>query len=154
MAGLIFGLIGFGEIAEDLLRVARNQLPLRTRPAATSSSSRSTTSRFANLATGPGRAASQAQLVDRLTAAGAKRIFFDINFSYPSNPIDDQAFADAIERSGRVTLLDRARGSGVRGHTASIPTPLPEFAKHAKLGARSVHYNYENAVWQLPYARQ
>ena len=55
LAGLIFGLIGFGEIAEDWLRVARNSLHWHLR-AAISSSSRSTTSRFTRSAIGRGRA--------------------------------------------------------------------------------------------------
>src|SRR3954470_10313411 len=51
-----------------------------------------------------------AKIIDELTAAGAKRIFFDIAFETRSNPVDDGLLAAAIERSGRVTLP-------VRGHS-------------------------------------
>ena len=45
-----------------------------------------------------------AELVDRLTAAGAAVIVFDIVFAEPSNKEDDKRFADAIRRAGNVVL--------------------------------------------------
>src|SRR5256885_13816217 len=46
-----------------------------------------------------------AALVDRLTAAGAKAIVFDVVFNDPSpNPDADRKFAEAIKRNGRVVL--------------------------------------------------
>jgi adenylate cyclase len=45
-----------------------------------------------------------AKLVDRLTAAGAKVIVFDVVFSDPSDPAADNEFARAIKQSGRVVL--------------------------------------------------
>src|SRR6185436_16741312 len=47
-----------------------------------------------------------ARLVDRLTAAGARVIVFDIVFTDPmtNNPGADQQFAEAMKRSGRVIL--------------------------------------------------
>ena len=38
-----------------------------------------------------------AQLIDRLTEAGAKRIFFDIDFSDATDPADDQALRRRLE---------------------------------------------------------
>jgi adenylate cyclase len=45
-----------------------------------------------------------AKLVDRLTAAGAKVIVFDIVFSDPSDSVADNEFARALKESGRVIL--------------------------------------------------
>lgn len=45
-----------------------------------------------------------AELVDRLTAAGAAMVVFDVVFSEPSTDAEDQAFADAIFNSGNVVL--------------------------------------------------
>ena len=45
-----------------------------------------------------------AQLVDRLSAGGAKVIALDLLFSEPSSPAEDRALAEAIRRSGRVVL--------------------------------------------------
>jgi EAL domain-containing protein (putative c-di-GMP-specific phosphodiesterase class I)/CHASE2 domain-containing sensor protein len=44
-------------------------------------------------------------LVDRLRAAGVRSIGFDVDFSSPSNPVDDAAFAAALARSGGNTFL-------------------------------------------------
>jgi EAL domain-containing protein (putative c-di-GMP-specific phosphodiesterase class I)/CHASE2 domain-containing sensor protein len=91
-----------------------------------------------------------AQLVDRLTAAGAKRILFDVTFETRSDPVDDQLLAAAIQRSGRVTLAVRGR-SGPAGSAEESPTPLPMFSRYAQLGSIGVEYDYEHAVWRLPY---
>src|SRR3569833_2898922 len=45
-----------------------------------------------------------AQLIDKLTAAGAKQIYFDIVFETKSNAYDDRLLRDALKRSGKVML--------------------------------------------------
>ena len=120
LAGLIFGLIGFGELAEDYLRIARNSLPRAQGQRRHRRHQDRRPSRFGKSATGPGRGATMAQLVDRLTAAGAKRIFFDINFSYPSIAADDQAFADAIAALGPSDAVRPAPSRDRTGRQADI----------------------------------
>jgi CHASE2 domain-containing sensor protein len=44
------------------------------------------------------------QLLNRLTADGAKAVVFDIVFSDPLEPATDQAFANAMETNGKVVL--------------------------------------------------
>ena len=44
-------------------------------------------------------------LVDRLREAGVRSIGFDVDFSSPSNPVDDAAFAAALARAGGATYL-------------------------------------------------
>lgn len=46
-----------------------------------------------------------ADILEQLVDAGAADILFDINFAFPSDPIGDAAFADALERAGGSTLL-------------------------------------------------
>jgi EAL domain-containing protein (putative c-di-GMP-specific phosphodiesterase class I)/CHASE2 domain-containing sensor protein len=151
IAGLIFGLIGFGEIAEDWLSIGRNSFHMHK------ASGQVVVIRIDNQALRqygnyPWPRRIQAELVDKLTAAGANRILYDINFSYASDPADDQAFADALARSGRVTLLARSK-FGPDNSTSRIDSePLPMFKAQAKLGIGSVHYNYQDAVTELPYA--
>jgi len=90
-----------------------------------------------------------AQLVNQLTKAGAKRIFFDAQFYAATDAADDQAFADAIKQSGRVVL---PIGSSLHaGSTTADQPPLPALAAHAKLATISWEYNYQNAVWKIPY---
>lgn len=151
VAGLIFGLIGFGEVAEDWLRVARNSLHKHKASGdiALIMIDDKSLHEYGNW---PWPRRYDAALVDRLSADGAKGIYFDVNFSFPSNPKDDAAFADSIRRSGRVTLLARSKigpsGSSVR---MDAP-PLPAFARHSGLAVASVPYNYQNAVWKAPFA--
>ena len=148
--GFIFGLIGFGEIAEDWLRIARNDLhPDRASGeiaiVAIDDKSLGEVGRW------PWPRANHAALTDRLTQAGAKRIFFDIIFHGPTDESNDKAFARSIERSGNVYLGVKTR-SGTE-HGAQIDAgPMPDLARSANLGNISVIYNYQNAVWRMPLA--
>ncbi|HUP67775.1 MAG TPA: EAL domain-containing protein [Sphingomicrobium sp.] len=151
LAGLIFGLTGFGEIAEDWLRVARNGFHKHNASGEIVVLTIDDKA-LREIGNWPWARRTDAELVDRLTADGARRIFFDVNFSFVSNLADDRAFAESIERSGRVTLFARPK-SGPTGEVGNDSLlPLPMFAKSANLGAASFYYNYQNAVWQVPYA--
>lgn len=153
VAGLIFGLIGFGEIAEDWLRVTRNSFHMHkaSGQVVVIKFDDASLKKFGNW---PWSRQMQAQLVDKLTAAGTARIFYDINFSYPSDRSDDSAFAEALRRSNRVTLAARFRaGADHSRHDTTVNgEPLAIFLAHAKLATLSVRYNYQNAAWDLPYA--
>ncbi|MBA3525769.1 MAG: EAL domain-containing protein [Sphingomonas sp.] len=92
-----------------------------------------------------------AELVDKLTEAGAERIFFDILFETHSTAEDDNLFASAIKRSGRVVLPVRG-ATGANGLAKSSGQPIPILRDHAELGSITVRYNYQNAVWELPYS--
>jgi len=151
IAGLIFGLIAFGEIAEGTLRIARNSLHWHK------ASSDIVLVKIDNqslrkIGRWPWPRRYHAQLTDRLTEAGAKRIFFDISFFGATNPEDDQALAEALKRSGRVTLAVRTR-SGPNAGTAQLGMPLPELANSAQgLGTISWRYDFQQAVTEIPYA--
>jgi diguanylate cyclase len=149
VAGLIFGLIGFGEYFEDTLRVARNSFHAHNASGqvVVIKVDDESLRQYGNW---PWPRRLQAQLVDRLNAAKVHRVVYDINFSFASTPGDDAAFAAAIERSGRVTLLARSNVGRMSGKRIDSK-PLPQFAANATLGLASVHYNWENAVWHLPY---
>src|SRR3954451_6427589 len=142
VAGLIFGLIAAAEFLEDTLRTTRNNFNQHNASGqiVVIKVDDQALHQYGNW---PWPRRYQADLVDRLSAARANRIFYDINFSFASTPADDRAFADAIERSGRVTLLTRYR-IGPSGGTAVNSLPLPQFSRHARLGVGSVEYNWEN----------
>ena len=152
LAGLIFGLIGFGEIAEDWLRVARNSFHKHNASGDIVILTIDDKS-LPEVGNWPWPRRTDAQLVDRLTAAGAKRIYFDVNFSFVSNPVDDNAFADAIKAQSRVTLFTalekRPNGCGA-GRRRPSATHAP--ATRQPLRPRAFFYNYQNAVWHVPYA--
>src|SRR5262249_14412524 len=87
--------------------------------------------------------------VDRIAAAGAKTIAFDIVFDVPAqNPSDDEAFADAVRRAGNVILAtDQAdvqdRDYGLTQWTD--PIPLLACAA-AGLGVERVPYDPDNVL--------
>ncbi|MGE5564067.1 MAG: EAL domain-containing protein [Bacillota bacterium] len=150
VAGLVFGLIGFGEIAEDWLRVARDNLH-RHKASGEIVLVKIDDASLREVARWPWPRRYHAQLTDQLTRAGASRIFFDIGFFGPTTAADDQRFADALKRSGRVTLAAHTRTGPHRGMQEDN-TPLPMFAANAKIGGISWIYNYQNAVMQVPFA--
>ena len=148
--GFLFGLIGFGEIAEDWLRVARNST--HTHQASgqivlveIDNKSLQQVSRW------PWSRLKHAELTNALTDAGAGRIFYDVVFYGRTTPAEDGAFAEALKRSGRTHLAVRTR-SGTDAGQSIKAEPLPEFTRHAKLANISVNYNYQNAVWRIPFA--
>ena len=150
IVGLIFGLIGFGELPEDLLRASRNSL----HPHKASGDIvfvRIDDHSLREVGRWPWPRRYHAELTDKLSAAGAKRIFFDVTFENQSNPADDALFAKSIEKSGRVTLAIRPR-SGPDRRAQSGSTPLAMLSRHAELSSISVWYNYQNAAWRIPYA--
>jgi diguanylate cyclase (GGDEF)-like protein len=73
-----------------------------------------------------------AQLLERLTAQGARGIALDVILAEPesSDPAADGILADAISRNGRV-VLPVAPEQGPSGHLISESLPLPELAVEA-----------------------
>ena len=151
VAGLIFGLIGFGEIAEDWLRVARNDLH-RHKASGDIVLVLIDDKSLRAVGNWPWPRRQDAALIDRLAESGTKRIFVDINFSFPTTRQDDLALADSIRRADRVTLFARSK-VGTNETTKAIDgRPLPILARHATLALASYQYNYQNAIWKLPWA--
>jgi EAL domain-containing protein (putative c-di-GMP-specific phosphodiesterase class I)/CHASE2 domain-containing sensor protein len=150
IVGVLFGLIGFGEIAEDGLRSARNSLH-PTQASGDIVLIKIDDESLRQLGGWPWPRRNHARLTDALTNANAKRIFLDVSFLGASNPKDDLLLADAIQRSSRVVLAAGTRigpGDGVRQDAL----PLSILQRHAQLATISYRYNYQNAVWKLPYS--
>ncbi len=151
LAGVVFGLIGLGQLPEDYLRIARNSFH-EHRASGDIVVVAIDEPSLRQIGNWPWARRYDGAMINRLTAAGARRVFLDFNFSYPSNPVDDAILADAIERSGNVSLFVRSL-AGDNSSLRAIPErPLPIFTRHAKLALGSVRYNYANAAWKLPYA--
>src|SRR5690242_13744793 len=150
VAGLVATLIVLSGPIEDSLRVARNNFH---RHAASRDIVLVTIDNqsLRDVGRWPWPRRYHARMIDRLTAAGAKRIFFDVTFETRSDSVDDQLLADAIERSGRVTLP--VRGDAIaEGIAQENPRPLELFSRHAQLASIAILYNNQNAVWHLPYS--
>jgi len=152
VASLVFGLIQFGEPAEDLLRVARNSLHVHKASGdivfvAIDDRSLREVGRW------PWPRRQHAHLITKLSEAGAKRTFVDIIINGRSEAADDKLLLKAVERAGNVTLAVSTR-SGLAAE-GSDPDLLPPaiLTKHSELGLINVEYNYQNAVWWLDYSR-
>jgi adenylate cyclase len=93
-----------------------------------------------------------AELIDRLAAAGAVLIVFDIVFAEPSNKEDDKRFANSIQRAGNVVLAaDRVyrESSSIRQWLRL--DPLKQFTDAgAQVGLASVTLDPDLVIRQIP----
>ena len=93
-----------------------------------------------------------AELVDRLAAAGAAVIVFDIVFAEPSTKEDDKRFADSIHRAGNVVLAaDRVyrESSSVKQWLRLEPLKLFTDAG-AQVGLAAVTLDPDLVIRQIP----
>ncbi|HEX6072577.1 MAG TPA: CHASE2 domain-containing protein, partial [Sphingomicrobium sp.] len=151
IAGLIFGLIGFGSLAEDLLRATRNIFHWHNASGdivLVKIDDRS----LRDVGRWPWPRRYHAHLADALTRAGAKRIFFDISFIGPTSSDDDRMFADALQRSNRAVLAVRTRaGPNSTGPRDIASMPILHGIPVATIDWQ---YNYQNAVRRIPYSME
>lgn len=81
-----------------------------------------------------------ALLLDKLRAAGAKNVFFDIAFRAPTN--DDPIFADALRRAGaRATIAASILPDAITDRDIEV-LPAPLLQNSAKLGGTSYTLNF------------
>src|SRR3954464_11487918 len=106
LVALLFGLLDLGQPIEQLLYVARAQVQHKASGGIVivGGDERS----LERIPRRPGPRRAHAALADRLNSLGAARVFFDFDFSLPSQQADDRAFAAALARlNGRGTLALR-----------------------------------------------
>ena len=90
-------------------------------------------------------------LIDRLNAAGASRIFFDVSFATKSNKADDRMFADALKRSNNVYLAAMRVRDPATGERY-FKLPRREYRQHASVVSVAINYTRAVAVRELDYA--
>jgi CHASE2 domain-containing sensor protein len=92
-----------------------------------------------------------AALLDRLLAAGAQRVAFDIDFSSPSTPEADARLERALRAAGkRVALAAHRQIQRGANAPALIETrPLPRFARHVVVASTSVRPEDDGLVREL-----
>ncbi|HYA41210.1 MAG TPA: adenylate/guanylate cyclase domain-containing protein [Syntrophobacteraceae bacterium] len=74
-----------------------------------------------------------ARLIDRLSAAGARLVIFDVLFTEPTDPENDAALASAIQRAGNVLLAETCDYTDERLFTRVIDIrPIGLFENAAK----------------------
>lgn len=147
---LLFGLVEFGEIVEYSLRVSRNKM-LPANPSGQIVLVGIDDKSQAELGRWPWPRRVQAELVNRLTDAGVKRIAFDMTYEYPTNSLDDLRFAQALKRSKLVVLPVRTRLSDGSRIVLGQP-PISLFQRDTVMASYTTRFNYQSAVWTMPYA--
>jgi EAL domain-containing protein (putative c-di-GMP-specific phosphodiesterase class I)/CHASE2 domain-containing sensor protein len=148
LVGVIFGLVGAGEYLEDRLRDVRNHI--NERPASgdiviVGIDEKS----VGQLGRWPWPRGRYGALVDAIEAAKPKKQVHDIMFPDKSEGNQDQLLADAIARSGKVTLAYLPRAGAQDGKYEDV-RPLPKLMENARIGTIGLRYNYANEGWFLP----
>ena len=150
IAGLIFGAIELGQPLEDGLRMARNRIRQHDASGdivivAVDEQS------LQNVGEWPWARRRHAQLIDQLTARGARRIFFDIEFFDRSNAQEDRILEEALARRGnKVYLASRTHVERFSGQRTEL-LPLPSFRRHVGIFNINVRIDYRGWVWNIPY---
>jgi diguanylate cyclase (GGDEF)-like protein/PAS domain S-box-containing protein len=99
----------------------------------------------------PLRRSQHAELLDKLSEAGAARVFLDIDFSAPSTAIEDARLESAIA-SASSTILLPAFWQPISQQAAGLvlSAPLPAFAAHAQLGLVNLVPGKDGLVREVP----
>jgi EAL domain-containing protein (putative c-di-GMP-specific phosphodiesterase class I)/CHASE2 domain-containing sensor protein len=152
LASLAWGLIGFGEVIDDVMRSARNTV----HPTAASGQivfvgidDRS----LHEIGKWPWNRGVQGKLIEQAHAAGADRVFLDLIYDSPGSEEEDRALEQSLEKSGRVTLADRAAYGILSNYRPPAPI-LERFAQRAETASITVRYNFQEAVWRVPLSEQ
>ena len=75
-----------------------------------------------------------ADLLGQLEIAGVRDVVFDVDFSSPSEPESDKAFAEALDRAGGSVFLPsfkQPRADGSPRTTVHVNRPLKQFGDHS-----------------------
>lgn len=151
MFGLLVGAINLGQPIEEWLRHGRNMLHVQ--PASgdiviVAIDDRS----MRELGKWPWPRSHHATLTDNLGKLGAKKIFFNIDFSMRSAPEDDAAFAAALARQRPKVTLPVQFSVEPMSQNRTDMLPLPAFRKEVLLANMNFRYNFRRIVNRLHYA--
>lgn len=92
------------------------------------------------------------RLIDRLVAAGARRIAFDVDFSSPSSPGAGAELERAVAAAeGKVVLAAHKQVQpSVAGSSVVHTMPLPRFAQHAVAATTQIAPDADGIVRRIP----
>jgi len=153
-AGLLLWGTGWGDGLERALRDARDDL--RSHPASGDIAIVEIDQRSLKaISAWPWPRRTHAALVDRLAAAGASLIAFDVNFEVQSNPVDDAALAGALERAGGLVVLPTFLQSESSNSSETVEAvPYEPFRSLAFMGGINVFPDADGLVRRLPLGTQ
>lgn len=95
------------------------------------------------------------RLIDRLDAAGAKRIVFDITYATTAkNPEDDKSFAAAISRAHGKVVLPAILETNEDWTPRTQKLPIPILAKDAKIASIWVPLDGDSLARRVPFSKR
>lgn len=150
VAGILLLMMGVGESLDRFLRAERDAL--RTHDASGEIHIIEIDARsLAEIDKWPWPRRLHAMAVDRLTAAAARTIAFDVDFSATSDPLEDALFAAALKRAGGSVILPTLRQNMGAGSSGVLDTvPIEPFRKNAFLGAVTVVPDPDGQIRSMP----
>jgi CHASE2 domain-containing sensor protein len=89
------------------------------------------------------------RVIDRLHAAGAREIVYDVQFTEPSKPAQDLALYQAIAAAGNVTLATSQ--SDAKGRTNVLGGDANLARAHAEAAAANLHTSTGGTVTRFPF---
>jgi diguanylate cyclase (GGDEF)-like protein/PAS domain S-box-containing protein len=98
-----------------------------------------------------------ADLLRQLQAAGVRDIVFDVDFSAPSDPASDRAFAEALQSAGGSVVLPAFRQQDASGGNRAAPhvnRPLQQFGDHSWTAAVNVAVEPDGLVRRYPFGEK
>ncbi len=95
-----------------------------------------------------------AQLLDKLTAAGAKEIVFDDSFETATTAEDDRAFAEALQRNGSAAILSTRFNVDTYGGQKSYIYPIMPFRFKSRIANVNFVKDDFDRVSRLPINAQ
>ena len=105
------------------------------------------TESLAELRQWPWPRSQHARLLDELRAAGARKIFYDIDFSAESNALDDAVLADALRKWGSSpVILPAFWQPTIDGSAYMLTQPLEQFRRHASLASVNLNPGSDGLV--------
>lgn len=93
-----------------------------------------------------------ARLLDELMLLGANEVVFDIDFSVPSDPKGDDAFAQALRNAGGYAYLAAFQQQRSNSGTVSFNLPQPMLRQYANPLAVNVSLDRGGVVRTYPFA--
>ncbi|MVT51731.1 EAL domain-containing protein [Bradyrhizobium yuanmingense] len=95
-----------------------------------------------------------AEMLQRLEAAGAQDVAFDVDFSTPSDPASDAAFAKALRDAGGSTILPSFKQPTPRGGPAHVNRPLKSFSNQSWPALVNVAIESDGLVRRYPFGEK
>jgi signal transduction histidine kinase/ActR/RegA family two-component response regulator len=91
----------------------------------------------------------EARAIDRLRADGARTIVFDVQFTEPTDPRDDNALYAAVARAGNVVLATSETNAA--GHTNVLGGDANLARAHSRAAAANLPADYGGVIRRYPH---